>query len=77
MRNNIVGAGFNVGANALVITFVGITAAAGVRVATYAIMLVPQPPHVREPRAGAVALVRLHRSGSAGRHAESGPSHDA
>ena len=39
MRNNLVGAGFNIGANALMITFVGITAAAGVRVATYGLML--------------------------------------
>jgi len=39
MRNNIVGAAFNIGTNALMIAFVGITAAAGVRVATYAIML--------------------------------------
>ena len=39
MRNNLVGAGFNIGANALMIAFVGITAAAGVRVATYGLML--------------------------------------
>ena len=39
MHNNLVGAIFNVGANALAITFFGITAAAGVRFATYAIML--------------------------------------
>lgn len=40
MHNNIAGAGFNVAANAIVITFAGITAAAGVRFATYAILLV-------------------------------------
>jgi O-antigen/teichoic acid export membrane protein len=40
MHNNIVGALFNVGANAIVITVVGIEAAAAVRVATYALMLV-------------------------------------
>jgi O-antigen/teichoic acid export membrane protein len=39
MHNNIVGAVFNIGANAIAITFAGITAAAAVRVATYAIML--------------------------------------
>ena len=39
MNNNLVGAGFNIGANVLLITFVGITAAAGVRVATYGLML--------------------------------------
>jgi O-antigen/teichoic acid export membrane protein len=39
MRNNIVGAVFNIGTNAIMIAFVGITAAAGVRVATYGIML--------------------------------------
>ena len=39
MRNNLVGAAFNIGTNALMIAFVGITAAAGVRVATYGIML--------------------------------------
>ena len=39
MHNNILGTIFYVGVNAIVITWVGINAAAGVRVATYAIML--------------------------------------
>jgi O-antigen/teichoic acid export membrane protein len=40
MRINLVGAVFNIAANLVMVTYVGITAAAGVRVATYAIMLV-------------------------------------
>ncbi|HEX3455118.1 MAG TPA: oligosaccharide flippase family protein [Gaiellaceae bacterium] len=40
MHNNIVGTVFYVGANALAITYISISAAAGVRVATYALMLV-------------------------------------
>jgi O-antigen/teichoic acid export membrane protein len=39
MRNNIVGAVFNVGANVAAITLIGIDGAAAVRVATYALML--------------------------------------
>jgi O-antigen/teichoic acid export membrane protein len=39
MRNNIGGAAFNVGANVLAITLIGIDGAAMVRVATYALML--------------------------------------
>ncbi len=40
MHNNIVGTIFYVGANALAITYISISAAAAVRVATYALMLV-------------------------------------
>ena len=40
MRINLVGAVFNIAANLVLVTYVGITAAAGVRVATYALMLV-------------------------------------
>ena len=40
MHNNIVGTIFYVSANMLAIYFISITAAAGVRVATYALMLV-------------------------------------
>ncbi|HZR91441.1 MAG TPA: oligosaccharide flippase family protein [Gaiellaceae bacterium] len=40
MHNNLVGAAFSLGANAVAISLGGITAAAGVRLATYALMLV-------------------------------------